>query len=140
MLLVWCLDGLVRLIFGGSGECYYCKHGYSSRCAKSLLFGTAGLDGAQAEYVGDPWEQTGGVRRVSDLLQVRVPLADATVMEAPEGIADNVLVLMADIFPTGDYGLVARNEMGLTTKKDISRRKTPSRICRRRRLPRRRSL
>lgn len=39
---------------------------------------------------------------LADLLQVRVPLADATVMKAPEGIEDNALVLMADIFPTGD--------------------------------------
>lgn len=33
-------------------------------------------------------------------LQVRVPLADSTVMKAPEDIADNALVLMADIWPT----------------------------------------
>lgn len=33
--------------------------------------------------------------------QVRVPLADGTVMKAPEEIQDNALVLMADIFPTG---------------------------------------
>lgn len=46
-----------------------------------MLFGTAALDGAQAEYV-------------------RIPLADATAVKAPEGIADNALVLMADIFPT----------------------------------------
>lgn len=42
------------------------------------------------------------VEALSDLLQVRVPLADATVMKAPEEIEDNALVLMADIFPTGD--------------------------------------
>ena len=33
-------------------------------------------------------------------MQVRVPLADSTVMKAPEEIADNALVLMADIWPT----------------------------------------
>lgn len=33
------------------GKCFYCKKGFSSRCEKSLLFGSAGLDGAQAEYV-----------------------------------------------------------------------------------------
>lgn len=32
-------------------ECFYCKNGYSSRCSKGALFGTAALDGAQAEYV-----------------------------------------------------------------------------------------
>ena len=37
------------------------------------------------------------------IAQVRVPLADATAVKAPEGIADNALVLMADIFPTGCF-------------------------------------
>jgi len=66
------------------GECFYCKHGFSSRCAKSLLFGTSGLDGGQAPYV-------------------RVPLADATVVKAPPGIDEKYLVLMADIWPTGFF-------------------------------------
>ena len=30
-----------------------------------------------------------------------MPLADGTVVKAPEDIEDNALVLMADIFPTG---------------------------------------
>ncbi|KAL9099051.1 MAG: hypothetical protein Q9163_005395 [Psora crenata] len=34
---------------------------------------------------------------------VRVPLADTTAVKAPEGIVDNALVLMADIFPTGYF-------------------------------------
>ena len=34
-----------------SMECFYCKHGYSSRCEKGLLFGSVPLDGAQAQYV-----------------------------------------------------------------------------------------
>lgn len=50
-----------------------------------MLFGSAGLDGAQAEFV-------------------RVPYADGTVVKAPEGLDDKALVLMADIFPTGFYG------------------------------------
>lgn len=66
------------------GACYYCKEGFSSRCEKSLLFGSAGLDGGQAEYV-------------------RVPLADSTVMKAPDGVEEKYLVLMADIFPTGYF-------------------------------------
>lgn len=44
------------------------------------------LDGAQAQYV-------------------RVPLADSTVMKAPQNIPEQHLVLMADIFPTGYYGV-----------------------------------
>jgi threonine dehydrogenase-like Zn-dependent dehydrogenase len=68
----------------GSGECFYCRNGFSSRCAKSLLFGTTPLDGGQAEYV-------------------RIPLADSTLVKAPPGIEDKYLVLMADIWPTGYF-------------------------------------
>lgn len=64
------------------GQCFYCKEGHSSRCTECKLFGSAALDGAQAEYV-------------------RVPHADGTVVKAPAGIQDDKLVLMADIFPTG---------------------------------------
>ncbi|KAL1616035.1 hypothetical protein SLS54_008693 [Diplodia seriata] len=66
------------------GECFYCKLDLSSRCVKSQCFGTPGLPGAQAEYV-------------------RIPLADSTVFNAPDGIKDQNLILMADIFPTGYF-------------------------------------
>jgi len=66
------------------GECFYCTRGFSSRCEKGLLFGCPILDGGQAEYM-------------------RVPLADATAVKAPEGIDEKKLVLMADIFPTGYF-------------------------------------
>ncbi|KAH7109899.1 chaperonin 10-like protein [Dendryphion nanum] len=73
------------------GTCYYCTHGFSSRCEKCLLFGTSSLDGAQAEYV-------------------RVPLAESTVVKAPAGIEHLKLCLMADIFPTGFFA--AFNALG----------------------------
>ncbi|KAI9877149.1 MAG: hypothetical protein M1830_004678 [Pleopsidium flavum] len=92
-------DQVVSPFTVSCGECYYCKNGYSSRCAKSMLFGTAALDGAQAEYV-------------------RVPLADATVMKAPEGIEDNALVLMADIFPTGYFA--AHNAFKELSKEQVA--------------------
>lgn len=57
-----------------------------------MLFGTAALDGAQAEYV-------------------RIPLADTTAMKAPEGIEDKALVLMADIFPTYGGPLTAKQKL-----------------------------
>lgn len=66
------------------GECFYCTRGFSSRCSKCQLFGCAVLDGGQAEYA-------------------RIPLADTTVVKAPEGIDEKKLVLMADIFPTGYF-------------------------------------
>lgn len=77
-------DRVVSPFTVSCGECFYCKRGFSSRCEKCQLFGCAVLDGAQAEYV-------------------RVPLADSTVMKAPDGIRDEALVLMADIFPTGYF-------------------------------------
>lgn len=66
------------------GSCFYCKRGFSSRCARSQLYGSAVLDGGQAEYV-------------------RVPLADSTLFHAPPEIDEKKLVLMADIFPTGYF-------------------------------------
>jgi len=69
-------------------DCFYCRNGFSARCEHSLLFGSPGLDGGQAEFV-------------------RVPYADGTLMKAPAVIEQRVLVLTADIFPTGYFG--ARN-------------------------------
>lgn len=78
-------DKIVSPFTVSCGECFYCLNGYSSRCAKGLLFGSAGLDGAQAEFV-------------------RVPPADGTGMKALPSIKDTALMFMADIFPTGFFG------------------------------------
>ncbi len=84
------------------GECDQCKRGYFSVCQKSNrkkhladkvfghttagLFGythlTGGYPGGQAEYL-------------------RVPYADTTVQKVPEGIPDEKLLFLSDIFPTG---------------------------------------
>ncbi len=55
------LLALAKLV--GSLDCFYCNNGYSSRCANGALFGTAALDGAQAEYVlrRRPWVQDEGL-------------------------------------------------------------------------------
>ncbi|KAL6694293.1 alcohol dehydrogenase [Trichoderma pleuroticola] len=66
------------------GECFYCTRGLTSRCVKVSLIGTTALDGAQAEYV-------------------RIPLADSTAVLAPPEIDEKLLVLMADILPTGYF-------------------------------------
>ncbi|QSZ29010.1 hypothetical protein DSL72_003520 [Monilinia vaccinii-corymbosi] len=81
------------------GACFYCVRGCSARCEKSLLFGCPSLDGGQAEYL-------------------RVPLADATAVRAPEGIEEKKLVLMADIFPTGYFA--ARNAFDGMSPETIS--------------------
>ncbi|MBX9741200.1 MAG: glutathione-dependent formaldehyde dehydrogenase [Beijerinckiaceae bacterium] len=84
------------------GECRQCKLGNYSVCQRSNrnaelaaaqfgfttagLFGyshlTGGYSGGQAEYV-------------------RVPMADVGPMKAPEGMSDEELLFLTDIFPTG---------------------------------------
>jgi threonine dehydrogenase-like Zn-dependent dehydrogenase len=81
-------DRVVAPFTTSCGDCFYCNNGYSSRCINGKLFGSAALDGAQAEYV-------------------RVPYADGTVVKAPSEIDEKALILMADIWPTGFFG--ARN-------------------------------
>lgn len=80
------------------GECFYCQRGWSSRCSKGKLYGSAMLDGGQAEYV-------------------RVPMADSTLFPAPATIDEKKLVLMADIFPTGYFA--ARNAFRETSDAEI---------------------
>ncbi|KAG7008679.1 hypothetical protein G7Y79_00004g012630 [Physcia stellaris] len=94
-------DQIVSPFTVSCGDCYYCNNGYSSRCSNVQLYGTAALDGAQAEFG-----------------KVRVPLADSTAVKAPEDIADNALVLMADIFPTGYFA--AYNAFKEMTKDQIA--------------------
>ena len=82
-----------------------------------MLFGTAALDGAQAEFVGSSSDLLSNPEGLKGV-KVRVPLADATVMKAPEDIAANALVLMADIFPTGYFA--ANNAFKDMTKEQVS--------------------
>ncbi|UPK97282.1 hypothetical protein LCI18_008217 [Fusarium solani-melongenae] len=74
------------------GKCYYCQNLATSRCKESQLFGSASLDGGQAEFV-------------------RVPHADGTVVKAPSTVPEQALVLMADIFPTGYFGVRSAIDM-----------------------------
>lgn len=100
----WCVLILIILCLclsdsRQSGECFYCQNEATSRCIHSKLFGSAVLDGGQAEYA-------------------RIPMADSTAIQAPASISDQALVLMADIFPTGYYGI--KSAVELRPKVDIS--------------------
>src|SRR3954471_12549763 len=86
----------------GCGECFFCKRGFHSGCertnpnakmAKELwgnspagLFGYShllgGYAGGQAEYL-------------------RVPYADVGPLKVPAGLADEQVLFLSDIFPTG---------------------------------------
>ena len=81
-------DKVIVPFYTACGECFYCVRGQASRCTKGELFGNSApantIDGGQAEYV-------------------RCPLADSTFVKKPDGIPEEMLVLMADIFPTGYF-------------------------------------
>ncbi|RAH47329.1 alcohol dehydrogenase family protein, partial [Aspergillus brunneoviolaceus CBS 621.78] len=81
-------DEVVVPFYATCQECYYCVRGQASRCSQGFLFGNSApantIDGGQAEYV-------------------RVPLASTTLVPKPSTIPDHMLVLMADIFPTGYF-------------------------------------
>ncbi|WP_271899723.1 zinc-dependent alcohol dehydrogenase, partial [Candidatus Phyllobacterium onerii] len=84
------------------GECFFCKKGYFSGCERSNpdkakaaklwgsspagLFGYShllgGYSGGQAEYL-------------------RVPYADVGPMKVPDGLSDEQVLFLSDIFPTG---------------------------------------
>lgn len=64
------------------GKCYYCSTSHTSRCTSSALFGTPSLPGCQATYV-------------------RVPLAASCLLLKPPQLPEELMLLMADILPTG---------------------------------------
>jgi threonine dehydrogenase-like Zn-dependent dehydrogenase len=84
------------------GECDQCRAGHFSVCEKSnrnrdlgaAMFGhgTAGLFGYS--------HLTGGYAG-GQAQYLRVPFADTTVIKVPEGVPDETLLFLGDIFPTG---------------------------------------
>lgn len=79
-------DRVVGPFSTSCGGCFYCRRGLTSRCEEGRLFGWrrggSGLDGAQAEGL-------------------RVPLADSTLVRAPDDLPDERLLLLGDVLPTG---------------------------------------
>ncbi|KAL7413754.1 chaperonin 10-like protein [Mrakia frigida] len=77
-------DRVVSPFTTNCGSCFFCDKKLSSRCVKSQLFGSPGLDGGQAGYV-------------------RCPLGDSTLILAPPDLPEELLVTMGDIMPTGHH-------------------------------------
>jgi threonine dehydrogenase-like Zn-dependent dehydrogenase len=73
------------------GSCDACRCGLTARCENGGLFGWVeggqGLQGVQAEYA-------------------RVPLADTTLVEIPDGIGYEDALFTGDILATGTYGVL----------------------------------
>lgn len=72
------------------GDCFHCRRQWSGRCAQAQLFGWRsggrGLHGGQAAFV-------------------RVPLADSTLVAAPDGMDAATALLFCDIIPTGYHAV-----------------------------------
>ncbi len=70
------------------GNCFYCNIGLTCRCIHGQLYGwrqqEKGLHGGQAEFV-------------------RVPLADSTLMNIPEGVTLEEGLFLGDILSTGFF-------------------------------------
>lgn len=81
-------DRVMSPFTASCGSCFYCKKGLTSRCVKSQLFGwrtgQQGLHGGQAEWV-------------------RVPMADQTLLKMPEGLSDELGILLGDVLSTGYF-------------------------------------
>lgn len=64
------------------GTCEYCKKGMYSHCEKGGWVLGHTIDGTQAEFV-------------------RIPHADNSLYSIPEGVNEDALVMLSDVFPTG---------------------------------------
>lgn len=72
------------------GECDPCLSGLSARCVRGELFG-----------YGDPADASKPALQGGQAEFVRVPLAEGTLVAVPEGVPEEVAVLLSDNFPTG---------------------------------------
>jgi alcohol dehydrogenase len=64
------------------GRCEYCRKGMYSHCENGGWILGNKIDGTQAEFV-------------------RIPFADTSLYAVPQGVSDEVMVLLSDILPTG---------------------------------------
>ncbi|MCL2514731.1 MAG: zinc-dependent alcohol dehydrogenase family protein [Microbacteriaceae bacterium] len=96
-------DRVIVSCISACGKCDFCKKGVFSHCRADegapgigWIFGHL-IDGTQAEYV-------------------RVPFAETSLYRVPDGVADELAVLISDILPTGHeigvrYGRVSPGDV-----------------------------
>ena len=75
-------DRVLVSCISACGRCEYCREGRSGQCTGGGWILGYMIDGTQAEYV-------------------RVPFADTSTYALPEGSADEEILTLADILPTG---------------------------------------
>ncbi|KAF2094628.1 theronine dehydrogenase [Rhizodiscina lignyota] len=75
-------DKVLLSCISSCGTCEYCRRGMSSHCTTGGWILGHTIDGTQAEYV-------------------RIPHADSSLYQVPQGVDPKTLVMLSDIFPTG---------------------------------------
>ncbi len=76
------------------GRCSYCKDKMYSHCESGGWILGNRIDGTQAEYV-------------------RIPFADTSLHRLPQGVDEDSLVMLSDIFPTGYEAGVLKGQIKL---------------------------
>ena len=75
-------DVVVMPFAFSDGTCAFCHEGLHTACVHVGFFGNNGMNGAQAEAL-------------------RVPYADVGPLKIPDGLDDEQVLFLSDIFPTG---------------------------------------
>ena len=75
-------DRVLISCISSCGKCKYCRRGMYSHCTTGGWILGNQVDGTQAEYV-------------------RTPHADTSLYRIPDGVAEEALVMLSDILPTG---------------------------------------
>ncbi|MBS0351619.1 MAG: zinc-dependent alcohol dehydrogenase family protein [Proteobacteria bacterium] len=75
-------DKVLISCISSCGKCKFCRKGMYSHCSTGGWILGNSIDGTQAEYV-------------------RIPHADTSLYKIPQGIDEEAVVMLSDIFPTG---------------------------------------
>ncbi len=75
-------DKVLISCISSCGKCKFCRKGMYSHCSTGGWILGNSIDGTQAEYV-------------------RIPHADTSLYKIPQGVDEEAVVMLSDIFPTG---------------------------------------
>ncbi|PPR01143.1 hypothetical protein CVT26_016044, partial [Gymnopilus dilepis] len=95
-------DKVVSPFTVNCGECHVCRLGYTGRCLRGALIGSAFLEGGQAQYIRIPMAG-GTLFNLSDPSTWSSNLPDGVKKQALSNLSDTSLLLLADILPTGVF-------------------------------------
>lgn len=87
-------DRVTGSFFTACGQCWECRRGLFSQCPNSAMFGfgpdLGDLPGTQAEYA-------------------RIPYADNTLIQIPDGVSDEAAIFVGDVLSTAYFAVERSN-------------------------------